>query len=458
MAAERLAPDAVLVSTNYTTLNLTDIDEDPDSPDGVFGTWDTNGNTICSVSFGTPSQAPTTGVDLQGFRVQIRKDASGGNDAVWALALFENGSQVGSDLATGTTTSTSGEVVEGLWDAVDLGTADGSLVECRLTQTAGATGQAANRRAVEVGAAEWNADVSAGTQTITPDPVVIPLVIPAPAVQPGAATISPDALAIPVVVPDPVITSPLTISPDPVAIPLVIPDPTVQPGAATLSPDPVAIPLVIPDPAVQPGAATLSPDALAIPLVLPDPVVSFGAEDQTFTPDPVVIPLVLPTPSVQPGAVTLLPDPVAIPLAFPAPTVQPGSVTLLPDPVAVPIVIPDPTVMPGAATISPDALVIPLAIPVPAIQPGAVTLTPTPLAIPLVLPDPVVTLINQVIISPDPVVLVLSFPAITISIGTRERIAETVELCRTATRVGSIDRTIAEAVEVTRSDDESVLR
>ena len=39
-----------------------------------------------------------------------------------------------------------------------------------------------------------------------------------------------------------------------------------------------------------------------------------------------------------------------------------------------------------------------------------------------------------------------------------ERIAATVMLCRTSRRVSYLARTISEDVEVTRSDDESVLR
>lgn len=162
MALERQPPNGIFDSTNYTTLNLADIDEDPDSPDGNWGSWDGNGNTICGVDFPTPTGDPNVGADLQEFRVQIRKTSSGGNNADWSLELWENGSQV-AVLATGTTTSTTGEVVWATWNALLLGTADGSLVQCKLVQTAGATGQAGNRRGVEVGAVEWNVDYNSAT-------------------------------------------------------------------------------------------------------------------------------------------------------------------------------------------------------------------------------------------------------------------------------------------------------
>jgi hypothetical protein len=160
MPTESQPPDAVLDSTNYSTLNVGDIDEDPDSPDGSWGTWDGNGNTICRTSFGTPTGNPTAGADLQEFRVRIRKTASGGNDPGWSLQLYENG-VLDSTLATGTLTDSHldpGTVVSGTWDASSLGTADGSLVECRLEQTDGGSGSPGSRRGIEVGALEWNVD------------------------------------------------------------------------------------------------------------------------------------------------------------------------------------------------------------------------------------------------------------------------------------------------------------
>lgn len=157
MPTERLAPDALLVQTALSG-SVTAIDDDPDSPAGDWLTYDTavNGNTDCRVSFPTPTGNPTTGAGVQNFRVQIRKNASAGNSTTWSLQLWENGAQV-AELATGTTTSTTGEVVAGAWNASSLGTANGSLVECRLQQTAGgASGSGGNRRRIEIGAVEWN--------------------------------------------------------------------------------------------------------------------------------------------------------------------------------------------------------------------------------------------------------------------------------------------------------------
>lgn len=169
MATERLAPDAVLASLNYTTLNLADVDEDPDSPDANYGAWDTNGNTDARFSFPTPSGSPTVGAGLQEFRVLIRRNGATTNTG-WSLELFENGASV-SVLATGTLTNTTPVVVSGTWNASSLGTATGALVECRMLQTSGGTG--GTRSGVEVGAVEWNVTYTAPvTGSATVDAVI----------------------------------------------------------------------------------------------------------------------------------------------------------------------------------------------------------------------------------------------------------------------------------------------
>jgi hypothetical protein len=149
MPNETLAPDAVLDSTNYTTLNLTDIDEDPGSPDGVFGTWDGNGNTIARLSFPSPSGNLTTGAGLQTFRVEFRRSSAGGALTPWALQLYEGGTLVAT-LNTGTDAAAGGETASGSFDASLLSDGSGAGVECRLIQTSGGTG--GGRKGLELGA------------------------------------------------------------------------------------------------------------------------------------------------------------------------------------------------------------------------------------------------------------------------------------------------------------------
>ena len=165
MATEILVADAILVSSNYTSLATTDIDDDPDSPDGLWGVWDGNGNTTAKVSFPTPTGDPTTGTDIQNFRVHFRADTgSGSNSADWSIELWENIASVSTQVAVLATGSATGSVTTtATWNASLLTAADGSNVEFALVQTGGGTGSPTARRGLELGAVEWNVDYSTTT-------------------------------------------------------------------------------------------------------------------------------------------------------------------------------------------------------------------------------------------------------------------------------------------------------
>ena len=93
-------------------------------------------------------------------------------------------------------------------------------------------------------------------QTLTPDPVTLPLAVAAPTVQLGALTLTPGPVVAPMTVPDPAVAHTLSLTPDPVASPVAAVDPAVQLGALTLTPDPVAVPMVVP-PATVLGVSSL---------------------------------------------------------------------------------------------------------------------------------------------------------------------------------------------------------
>lgn len=186
MATERQSPDTIADGSNYTSPSVGDIQDDPDSPDAAWLDWDGNGNTICRVTFPTPTGPPNVGADLQEFRVLIRNDAAGSNSTSWSLELWENG-VLDSVLNTGSDPAEGGVVVSGTWNASSLGTADGSLVECRLIQTAGGSGSPTNRKGIEVGAVEWNVDYS-GTTPVS-NTMDTPLEAMASASQTGVVTI-----------------------------------------------------------------------------------------------------------------------------------------------------------------------------------------------------------------------------------------------------------------------------
>lgn len=205
-------------------------------------------------------------------------------------------------------------------------------------------------------------------------------------------TISPDAVAVPFVVPAPTVSLSLTVSPDPVAVPLVVPAPTVMRDQA-LAPDPVAVPLVVPVPTVALSLG-LTPDPVAVPIAIPAPTVALGAI--TLTPDPITVPILVPQPTVTPSY-GLTPDPVAVPIVVPAPSIALGAITVSPDPVAVPIVVPAPTIA-TPLTVSPDPVAIPIVLPAPTVtQGGDQTLTPDPVAVPVVVTIPTVTVEQPVV-------------------------------------------------------------
>ncbi len=164
MASERQPPDALLGTSGYQgTPTLADIDEDPDSGDANWHVAvNNNTNTESYVSYGTPTGNPTVGADLQEFRAQVRKFSGSGTGTPTArIELWENGSLVraGTDANV---TSSSGQVISFTWNANELATADGSLVECKVIGTKSG-GSPSARSSVDVGAVEWNVEYDTGT-------------------------------------------------------------------------------------------------------------------------------------------------------------------------------------------------------------------------------------------------------------------------------------------------------
>lgn len=157
MATERLAPNTLLDQTGLAG-SLGDIDDDPDGPDGSWLTTGSNTSTACRTGFPTPSGNPTVGPSLQEFRVLVRK-TNHPTDPTCSLKVFENGSELLQLILDQTISSTSGVVLSGTFNASSLGTADGSLVELQIEGTPG-SGNPGNRASVEVGAVEWNAEVT----------------------------------------------------------------------------------------------------------------------------------------------------------------------------------------------------------------------------------------------------------------------------------------------------------
>jgi len=154
MATERQGPDGLLQQVNLSG-SLFDIQDDPDSPDANWLTYIANNlDTICRVSFPTPTGNPTVGADLQQFKIWVRKRPGTGIPDV-SIDLYENGVLVANVMAATNVTSSTGQLFSATWNASLLGTADGSLVECRIFGEWSNGGPSA-RCTVEVGAVEWN--------------------------------------------------------------------------------------------------------------------------------------------------------------------------------------------------------------------------------------------------------------------------------------------------------------
>lgn len=159
MALETLIPDAILAQTNLTGV-VGDIDDDPEAPDAneLVATAN-NVDTDVRTSFATPADVPTPGSSKQEFKAEVTQFDEGQTGTPDArIELWEDGLLVraGTDASVGT-----GSVVITLpWDANELATTDGSLVEAKVVGSFAAGGPTV-RNSVNVGAVEWNAETGA---------------------------------------------------------------------------------------------------------------------------------------------------------------------------------------------------------------------------------------------------------------------------------------------------------
>lgn len=158
MATETLVPDALLTSTNLSG-GLSAIDTD----DTTWLTADSNNaNSICIVSFPTPTGNPTTGAGLQNFTVKYRVTANA-TSTTFDVYLLESGVRLngGAAIDSWTSTSTTEVTREVSWDASLLGTADGSAVECEAFATK-TGGSPAVRTTGEFQFIDWDVDYTVG--------------------------------------------------------------------------------------------------------------------------------------------------------------------------------------------------------------------------------------------------------------------------------------------------------
>lgn len=155
---ERMAPTAFLGTPTNLSGAVTDIDDDPDSPDGAWLTAPgSNSPTDVRVSFDTPSAGLDNSASAQEFRVQVRKTNHSTNPTA-VVELWVNGSMNSTVVSSTSVTSTTGQILAGGWTSSGIAASD---VECKVVGTVGG-GSPGNRASVEVGAIEWNAATSSG--------------------------------------------------------------------------------------------------------------------------------------------------------------------------------------------------------------------------------------------------------------------------------------------------------
>ena len=134
-ATESLAPTGQVQWTNLDG-DYTDIDDDPDSPDGNWGdAVDDSLDVLAHISFPTPTGNPTQGAGLQNFKVQVKRSTALSSPTL-KIDLYESGAfRSATSVTASSVTSDAGELFTGTWDASSLGTADGSVVEAYVYGT-----------------------------------------------------------------------------------------------------------------------------------------------------------------------------------------------------------------------------------------------------------------------------------------------------------------------------------
>lgn len=169
-ASERQSPDAILAISNLSPNDVSYIQDDPDTPDlNWLVATSNNVNNSVRVSFPTPTGNPTVGADLQEFKAWVRQydEGQGGTPDV-RLELWEDGVLIraGSDEAV----PDGGKLISFTWNANEIGTADGSLVQIMVVGTKSG-GSPSNRNSIDVGAVEWNVEYSDASPDISNLPI-----------------------------------------------------------------------------------------------------------------------------------------------------------------------------------------------------------------------------------------------------------------------------------------------
>lgn len=350
MATERQSPDALLDQTNLTG-TVSEIQDDPDSPDGNWlDAISNNANSICRTSFPTPTGNPTVGADLQEFRVLVRKFGGTGTPTA-RVELYEDGVLI----RAGSENNVTGNlVISFTWNANEISNADGSLVECRLYGTK-IGGAPTARASVEVGAVEWNVTYSAAPVIITPTPIFSLGAVVAPVVVLGSLILTPAVLsAISAIINPIVILGSLTITPSPASSIGQKVDPTVEIGGGeTVTPTPAFSIAGKVDPIIILGSLSLTPNPTSSISSKNEPTIILGSI--SITPDSSVVISGVVNPIIILGSIIVTPTQAFVIQGGADPTVQIGEIgiTITPDAIFVLASIVSPEVIYGSLVVVP---------------------------------------------------------------------------------------------------------
>ena len=158
MSTEVQRPNGQLSCSGLVTCDFLEHDEDPDSVSATINATGNNTATEYGVDFPTPTGNPTVGDALQNFHAGVIEFDSGqGLTPDARIELWENGTLVraGSDVPISVY-----QVLVFTWDADELATPDGSLVQMKVIGLK-TGGSPANRNTVRIGHMEWNVDFTA---------------------------------------------------------------------------------------------------------------------------------------------------------------------------------------------------------------------------------------------------------------------------------------------------------
>lgn len=273
MSIEREPLDVVVSSTQLNDATVAQLDNDPDTGDGLWAVATGNNiDTDALVGFPTPSGALNNGADLQEFKARVRPfSASQTGDPKARLELWEAGVLVrGSSADDVTLDNAGGEIIITFtWNATEISAA--ADVECKFVGTKSGGGPTA-RNAVDINSIEWNADISSGV-ILTPDPVFEIFLIVSSTVS-NLNTLTPDSVLDTIVTADlTIIIGTVTVTPDAVLDAISVATPVVLNGI-TVTPDAVVDSMAVAVPTVVAGTVTLTPAALAAPITTTDPTVT----------------------------------------------------------------------------------------------------------------------------------------------------------------------------------------